>query len=105
MLTRHDREVFENDGLITPDRLRALQHALRDRSLAAYEQAKRAGTDDRAAAALRGKKTAYIEAARLIESLLAGNPLPLPAWRKESRARDSGYRMRARRRAEQHEEL
>lgn len=74
MLTRRDREVFETTGNLTPDRIRAAQHALAQRALAAHD-ASRATDHPSAKAALRGKRKAYIEAAQMLNSLLAGNAL------------------------------
>lgn len=80
MRTAHDNEVFEETGNVTPERLKAMQHALRARARDARAASVMPGTHPQAAAALRGKANAYGESADLISSLLAGNGLRKPKW-------------------------
>ena len=105
MLTDHDRATHEETGLVTPERLRALQHGLRARSDDARQAARQEGIDERFAASLRGKAHAYQEAADLVQQLLYGAPMRPPRWsaaRKRARAYQErrGERIAARQAAE-----
>lgn len=76
MLTQRDIDVFADTGNITPDRIRAMIYALRKQAGDARSAA--FVVESHAAAALRGKATAYIEAVMMLESLLDCRRLPLP---------------------------
>lgn len=84
MLTQRDIETQQTTGLIPPDRLRAAQYALRQLAWEARAASYEAG-DERQAAALRGKAGGYRESATMLETLLAGNPIPVPKRVKRKR--------------------
>lgn len=97
MLTNQDRQVYEETGLIPPDRLRALQHALRALSADAREASRLHDKDSQFAAALRGKKLAYAEAAHMIDHILNGQALHPRRYSSASRkSREWGTRRAAR---------
>lgn len=97
MLTERDKEIHA-EGLVTIDRLEALQHALRADAREARQRSKEPGMDERFAASFRGKASAYDHAATMVETLIRGNAMHPPRWSEARRlAREWGKRRAQRR--------
>lgn len=100
MLTSRDEQLQEQTGMVPPDRLRSLEHALRclsrDARSAACDHPD--GPKSHAAAALRGKAGAYVEAAIMARHIANGQALHPRAYSTERRlSRAFAARRRARR--------
>lgn len=83
MLTNRDREIQQQTGMVSPDRLRSMHYALTQERADAIAAAK-ALPDDAAstyaAAALRGKAKGYQEAAAMVAHILEGHALHARSW-------------------------
>lgn len=100
MLTNKDRELQQTTGMVSPDRMKALQHALTNMAADARAAARAIEETDRlsqAAAALRGKAVALGEAARMVDDILRGAALHPRGYSSAKRkAREYGLRRRMR---------
>lgn len=98
MLTPNERAVYEQTGLVPPDRLRSLAYALRQLANDARVKSVTYPKDDPQAIALRGKATAYAEAARMADHIRDGYALrPRKYSSTRRRAREWAERRAARR--------
>lgn len=91
MLTEQDARLMAETGMITKDRLRSLQHALKSMAEDARLSARAHpdGIDSQAAAALRGKAMGYTEAMVMVRNITSGSGLHPRRWstaRKLNRA-------------------
>lgn len=97
LLTQKDQALLEQ-GLVSVDRLKAFQFALRSDATSARALSYDPELDERKAASLRGKAGAYQHAAQRIDTILAGNSLRKPKWSEAyKRAREYWIRRRANR--------
>lgn len=94
MLTQREIETYQQTGLIPPERLHALIHALRARSedVRVKSRVFRDRGESHFGAAMSGRALAYKEAAVLVQQILDGYPMR-PRKDSSTKARSRAWRL------------